>query len=106
MKRHEFQLDHISGNILSPFSSLENSEMEKEGAKVESLEKNNGSNRNDCPSSVIILGSGSSGCTPEFACLIQPSDPPCKVCFDSLSLPPEQSPNYRCAVLISALSLD
>ncbi|CAH2049238.1 unnamed protein product, partial [Thlaspi arvense] len=29
-------------------------------------------------------------------CLIQPSDPPCPVCFSSLSVPPERNPNYRC----------
>ncbi|KAF2323967.1 hypothetical protein GH714_005740 [Hevea brasiliensis] len=29
-------------------------------------------------------------------CLIQPSDPPCHVCSQALSVPPEQNPNYRC----------
>ncbi|WVZ24001.1 hypothetical protein V8G54_002545 [Vigna mungo] len=29
-------------------------------------------------------------------CLIEPSDPPCSVCTQSLSLPPQSNPNYRC----------
>ncbi|KAI4297283.1 hypothetical protein L6164_037177 [Bauhinia variegata] len=33
---------------------------------------------------------------PNVMCLIQPADPPCPVCVQSLSLPPEQNPNYRC----------
>ncbi|KAJ9691084.1 hypothetical protein PVL29_013316 [Vitis rotundifolia] len=47
-------------------------------------------------SSLILLGTGCSSAVPNAICLIQPSDPPCNVCFQSLSLPPERNPNYRC----------
>ncbi|KAL6333202.1 hypothetical protein AAG906_028385 [Vitis piasezkii] len=46
-------------------------------------------------SSLIFLGTGASGGLPYARCLIQPSDPPCSVCFQSFSLPPERNPNYR-----------
>ncbi|XP_010537718.1 PREDICTED: putative hydrolase C777.06c [Tarenaya hassleriana] len=45
---------------------------------------------------LIFLGTGCSGCVPDVRCLIQPSDPPCPVCSQSLSLPPHLNPNYRC----------
>ncbi|WOL08944.1 hydrolase [Canna indica] len=47
-------------------------------------------------SSLIFLGTGCSSAVPNARCLIQPSDPPCTVCAQSLSLPPERNPNYRC----------
>lgn len=47
-------------------------------------------------STLILLGTGCSGGVPSAKCLIQPSDPPCPVCFQSLSLPPHLNPNYRC----------
>ncbi|CAA2967752.1 hydrolase [Olea europaea subsp. europaea] len=47
-------------------------------------------------SSLIFLGTGCSSALPNAMCLIQPSDPPCHVCSQSLSIPPEQNPNYRC----------
>uniref|UniRef100_A0A0E0NYS7 Protein kinase domain-containing protein n=1 Tax=Oryza rufipogon TaxID=4529 RepID=A0A0E0NYS7_ORYRU len=47
-------------------------------------------------SSVIFLGTGCSGALPDARCLIHPSTPPCPVCSQSLSLPPERNPNYRC----------
>ncbi|KAJ6821790.1 putative hydrolase [Iris pallida] len=47
------------------------------------------------PSSLIFLGTGCSSAVPNAGCLIQPSDPPCEVCSQSLSVPPEQNPNYR-----------
>ncbi|XP_058197432.1 putative hydrolase C777.06c isoform X1 [Rhododendron vialii] len=47
-------------------------------------------------SAVIFLGTGCSSALPNARCLIQPSDPPCQVCFSSLSLPPDRNPNYRC----------
>ncbi|XP_062162496.1 putative hydrolase C777.06c [Alnus glutinosa] len=47
-------------------------------------------------SALIFLGTGCSSAVPNAMCLIQPSDPPCHVCFQALSLPPERSPNYRC----------
>ncbi|KAJ1688245.1 hypothetical protein LUZ63_019635 [Rhynchospora breviuscula] len=47
-------------------------------------------------SSLIFLGTGCSSAVPNARCLIQPSDPPCKVCSDSLSIPPDLNPNYRC----------
>ncbi|KAL0398300.1 UNVERIFIED_CONTAM: putative hydrolase [Sesamum radiatum] len=47
-------------------------------------------------SALIFLGTGCSSAVPNLMCLIQPSDPPCHVCSQSLSLPPDQNPNYRC----------
>ncbi|XP_075523259.1 putative hydrolase C777.06c [Primulina tabacum] len=47
-------------------------------------------------SALIFLGTGCSSAVPNAMCLIQPSDPPCPVCSQSLSLPPEGNPNYRC----------
>ncbi|XP_020554098.1 putative hydrolase C777.06c [Sesamum indicum] len=47
-------------------------------------------------SALIFLGTGCSSAVPNLLCLIQPSDPPCHVCSQSLSLPPDQNPNYRC----------
>uniref|UniRef100_J3LR37 Metallo-beta-lactamase domain-containing protein n=2 Tax=Oryza brachyantha TaxID=4533 RepID=J3LR37_ORYBR len=47
-------------------------------------------------SSVIFLGTGCSGALPDARCLIHPSTPPCPVCSQALSLPPERNPNYRC----------
>ncbi|KAK4399386.1 putative hydrolase [Sesamum angolense] len=47
-------------------------------------------------SALIFLGTGCSSALPNLMCLIQPSDPPCHVCSQSLSLPPDQNPNYRC----------
>ncbi|CAM0875740.1 unnamed protein product [Alopecurus aequalis] len=47
-------------------------------------------------SSLIFLGTGCSGALPDVRCLIQPSAPPCAVCSQALSLPPDRNPNYRC----------
>ncbi|KAL5773964.1 hypothetical protein ACOSP7_011521 [Xanthoceras sorbifolium] len=47
-------------------------------------------------SALIFLGTGCSSAVPNAMCLIQPSDPPCHVCFQVMSLPPERSHNYRC----------
>ncbi|KAK4778765.1 hypothetical protein SAY86_006293 [Trapa natans] len=47
-------------------------------------------------SALIFLGTGCSSAVPNAMCLIQPSDPPCRVCSQSLVLPPDQNPNYRC----------
>ncbi|CAH9104211.1 unnamed protein product [Cuscuta epithymum] len=47
-------------------------------------------------SALIFLGTGCSSAVPNALCLIQPSDPPCHVCSQSLTIPPEQNPNYRC----------
>jgi hypothetical protein len=49
-------------------------------------------------SSLIFLGTGCSGALPHMRCLIQPSTPPCAVCSQALTLPPERNPNYRCAL--------
>ncbi|KAF3606395.1 hypothetical protein DY000_02047529, partial [Brassica cretica] len=46
-------------------------------------------------SSLIFLGTGCSSAVPNAMCLIQKSDPPCYVCSQSLSIPPERNPNYR-----------
>ncbi|KAE8655600.1 Tetratricopeptide repeat (TPR)-like superfamily protein isoform 1 [Hibiscus syriacus] len=47
-------------------------------------------------SALIFLGTGCSSAVPNAMCLLQPSDPPCHVCSQSLSIPPERNPNYRC----------
>lgn len=47
-------------------------------------------------SSLIFLGTGCSSAVPNARCLLQLSDPPCDVCFQSLAIPPDQNPNYRC----------
>ncbi|KAK7319104.1 hypothetical protein RJT34_03817 [Clitoria ternatea] len=47
-------------------------------------------------SALIFMGTGSSGGVPAVRCLINPSNPPCPVCVQSLSLPPHLNPNYRC----------
>ncbi|KAG8385251.1 hypothetical protein BUALT_Bualt03G0022600 [Buddleja alternifolia] len=47
-------------------------------------------------SALIFLGTGCSSAVPNALCLIQPSDPPCHVCSQSLSIPPNLNPNYRC----------
>lgn len=46
-------------------------------------------------SALIFLGTGCSSAVPNAMCLIQPSDPPCYVCSQSLSIPPDHNPNYR-----------
>lgn len=46
-------------------------------------------------SSLLFLGTGCSSAVPNLRCLLQPSDPPCGVCFQSLSVPPDRNPNYR-----------
>ncbi|XP_050369854.1 putative hydrolase C777.06c isoform X2 [Argentina anserina] len=50
----------------------------------------------DARSALIFIGTGCSSAVPNAMCLIQPSDPPCRVCSQALSLPPERNPNYRC----------
>uniref|UniRef100_A0A0E0JCH1 Metallo-beta-lactamase domain-containing protein n=1 Tax=Oryza nivara TaxID=4536 RepID=A0A0E0JCH1_ORYNI len=47
-------------------------------------------------SSLVFLGTGCSSAVPNARCLIQPPDPPCAVCSQSLSVAPELNPNYRC----------
>ena len=46
-------------------------------------------------SALIFLGTSCSSMVPNLMCLLQPSNPPCSVCFQSLSIPPERNPNYR-----------
>jgi len=46
-------------------------------------------------SALIFLGTGCSSAVPNVRCLLQPSDPPCSVCSQALSVPPNQNPNYR-----------
>ncbi|KDP20454.1 hypothetical protein JCGZ_05299 [Jatropha curcas] len=53
-------------------------------------------NNNGAKSALIFLGTGCSNSVPSLLCLIQPSDPPCHVCSQALSVPPEQNRNYRC----------
>lgn len=47
-------------------------------------------------SELIILGSGCSSGVPSPRCLLQPDDPPCKVCHSAIATPPETNRNYRC----------
>lgn len=56
----------------------------------------NGSVSGNGGSSLIFLGTGCSSAVPNARCLIEPSDPPCEVCSQSLTIPPEKNPNYRC----------
>ncbi|GAB4840655.1 hypothetical protein Ancab_021422 [Ancistrocladus abbreviatus] len=56
----------------------------------------NGNGESENRSALIFLGTGCSSAVPNCMCLIQPSDPPCRVCFQSLGIPPDQNPNYRC----------
>lgn len=58
--------------------------------------ENGGAVEAEKQSALIFLGTGCSSAVPNALCLIQPSDPPCPVCSQSLSLPPGQNPNYRC----------
>ncbi|KAG8634708.1 putative hydrolase C777.06c [Manihot esculenta] len=51
---------------------------------------------NGARSALIFLGTGCSSAVPNAMCLIQPPDPPCHVCSQALSVPPEKNPNYRC----------
>ncbi|KAG9439386.1 hypothetical protein H6P81_019551 [Aristolochia fimbriata] len=53
-------------------------------------------NPENAGSSLLFLGTGCSSVVPNAMCLLQPSDPPCKVCHQSLAVPPEKNPNYRC----------
>ncbi|KAK9267320.1 hypothetical protein L1049_009744 [Liquidambar formosana] len=53
----------------------------------------------DHRSSLIFLGTSYSSAVPNAMCLIQPSNPPCKVCFQALSVLPERNPNYRLSTL-------
>lgn len=47
-------------------------------------------------SALIFMGTGCSSGVPSARCLMQPSDPPCKVCHMAMSSPPETNKNYRC----------
>ncbi|GJX41515.1 putative hydrolase [Tanacetum coccineum] len=60
----------------------------------------NGKMNSSSSSALIFLGTGCSSAVPNAMCLIQPSDPPCHVCHQSLSLPPERNPNYS-SLLVS-----
>ncbi|PKA66031.1 hypothetical protein AXF42_Ash010440 [Apostasia shenzhenica] len=56
----------------------------------------NGDGAGNGRSSLIFLGTGCSSAVPNARCLIAPADPPCPVCSQYLSIPPERNPNYRC----------
>ncbi|XP_027085920.1 putative hydrolase C777.06c [Coffea arabica] len=56
----------------------------------------NGNAEEPPQSALMFLGTGCSSAVPNAFCLIQPSDPPCPVCSQALSIPPEKNPNYRC----------
>lgn len=58
--------------------------------------ENGGAVEAEKQSALIFLGTGCSSAVPNALCLIQPSDPPCPVCSQSLLLSPGQNPNYRC----------
>lgn len=55
-------------------------------------------------SALIFLGTGGSGTVPDLRCLMKPSDPPCHVCFQAKSLPPEENPNCRFKFTFSSLT--
>ncbi|KAH9747914.1 Lactamase B domain-containing protein [Citrus sinensis] len=59
-------------------------------------ENGNGAVSEQGRSALIFLGTGCSSALPNTMCLLQPSDPPCQVCFPALSIPPNLNPNYRC----------
>ncbi|ESR62205.1 hypothetical protein CICLE_v10015916mg [Citrus x clementina] len=59
-------------------------------------ENGNGAVSEQGGSALIFLGTGCSSALPNTMCLLQPSDPPCQVCFPALSIPPNLNPNYRC----------
>ncbi|XP_077210932.1 putative hydrolase C777.06c [Tasmannia lanceolata] len=63
---------------------------------TEELFKSLNLNSRNPRSSLIFLGTGCSSALPYAMCLLQPSDHPCEVCLQSVSVPPEQNPNYRC----------
>lgn len=67
-----------------------------------------GNHRSTTPSesALIFLGTGCSSMVPNVMCLIQPSNPPCPVCVQSLSLPPDQNPNYRSWSLVLPLTTE
>lgn len=46
-------------------------------------------------SALIFLGTGCSSMVPNLMCLLRPADPPCSICFQALSIPPDRNPNYR-----------
>jgi hypothetical protein len=56
-------------------------------------------------SSLVFLGTGCSSAVPNARCLIQPPDPPCAVCSQSLSVAPELNPNYRYIYIMSKFFL-
>lgn len=58
-------------------------------------ENGNGAVSEQGRSALIFLGTGCSSALPNTMCLLQPSDPPCQVCFPALSIPPNLNPNYR-----------
>ncbi|XP_022146510.1 putative hydrolase C777.06c [Momordica charantia] len=51
---------------------------------------------NGSRSALVFLGTGCSNSVPNLTCLIQPHDPPCRICSQALTVPPELNPNYRC----------
>ncbi|GAB4829384.1 hypothetical protein Ancab_019056 [Ancistrocladus abbreviatus] len=59
------------------------------------MEQNDNGEAESC-SALIFLGTGCSATVPYAMCLLQPSNPRCQVCSQSLSIPPHQNPNYRC----------
>lgn len=70
--------------------------MEVEDEGIGSSRASNGPMAGDgSGSALIFLGTGCSSSVPNATCLIRPSDPPCRVCSQSLLLPPDANPNYR-----------
>ncbi|KAL6561942.1 hypothetical protein OROGR_002949 [Orobanche gracilis] len=62
---------------------------------VTAVEVTENGNAEPPKSALIFIGTGCSSAVPNAMCLIQPSDPPCPVCSQSLTLPPDRNPNYR-----------
>lgn len=90
---------------LSLCSQSSNSRREERSRKREAMEPNGttATEGNGSSSALIFLGTGCSSAVPNAMCLIQPSDPPCRVCSQSLLLPPDQNPNYRSSTSASRL---
>ncbi|XP_050203929.1 putative hydrolase C777.06c [Mercurialis annua] len=79
----------------SKFKPIKGRKKEKPSTYSETMESQNLTS-NGVGSALIFLGTGNSSAVPHPMCLIQPSDPPCHVCSQALSVPPDQNPNYRC----------
>ena len=84
-------------SIFPLFSSRANVRM---ATSISATENHHVTASSDGKSALIFLGTGCSSMVPNVRCLIQPADPPCSVCFQSMSVPPEKNPNYRWFIVV------